>query len=184
LSLGHRDSREAEGASCPLQASASAAALLKDTRDRPHVRSVAPPCCDRPQSRRGHTRTRQGTHRLLHGHAVRVADRVLSQEVQLHDIIAAIGLCVQLDVLHTEGAAAHRVSRLTLLLPVTCSQGQLDQGREWSGPWPVCVHTTNTHTHTHTHTSQGSLTKVPAPLLPLLPSPQGPQATPYLINKI
>ena len=82
---------------------------------------------------------------LLHRDLVVVADGVFTQEVKLHHKLLAILLGVQVDVLHTQRAAAHRVCRLPLLLLVTCPQSQLVRDKQQgvsSGPhssrrWPT-----------------------------------------------
>lgn len=61
------------------------------------------------------------TYSLLHGHFVVVADGVFSQEVELHHVLLAVFFRVQLDVLHSERAAAHCVCRLAFLLLVARS---------------------------------------------------------------
>lgn len=61
---------------------------------------------------------------LVHRHGVVVADRVLAEEVKLHDKLLAVHLLVQLDVLHAQAAAADGVRRVLVLL-VACSQRQL-----------------------------------------------------------
>lgn len=78
------------------------------------------------------SRVKGETHKLFHRHAVIIADGILPQEVQLHNMLLAIHLSVQPDMLHTERAAAHGVSCLPLFLLISCSQCQLDQGRHQS----------------------------------------------------
>lgn len=62
---------------------------------------------------------------LLHGNLIVVTDGVLAQEVKLHHVLLVIHLGVQLDVLHSQRAAAHCVRSLTFLLFVTCPQRKL-----------------------------------------------------------
>jgi hypothetical protein len=132
---------------------------------------------------------------------VLIADGILSQEVQLYNVLLATCGRVQSDVLHTERAAAHGVGRLALFLLIACPQCQLDRGRHWSWLWSVAYeHTHKTHiysvAHTHTHTITKShnhtkhthtyLMEAPAPgrshHCPGCPNSQGPML--YLINKI
>ena len=67
---------------------------------------------------------------LLHRDLVVVADGVFTQEVELHHKLLPVLLGVQVDVLHTQRAAAHRVRRLPLLLLVTRSQSQLVRDKQ------------------------------------------------------
>lgn len=76
-------------------------------------------------SQRGHP---PPPHPLLHGNLVVVADGVFTQEVKLHHKLLAVLLGVQVDVLHAQRAAAHRVGCLALLLLVTGSQSELVGG--------------------------------------------------------
>ena len=62
---------------------------------------------------------------FLHRDLVVVADGVFTQEVKLHHKLLAVLLGVQVDVLHAQRAAAHRVCSLPLLFLVTRSQSQL-----------------------------------------------------------
>lgn len=76
---------------------------------------------------------RQVSHPLLHRDLVVVADGVFSQEVELHHVLLPVHLKVQVNVLHPQRAAAHRVCTLPLLLLITCPQSQLHprgRGRE------------------------------------------------------
>lgn len=62
---------------------------------------------------------------LLHGHAVVVADGVLTQKVKLHHVLLVLVLLVEGQVLLPQGAAAYCVRCLSLLLLISCSQSKL-----------------------------------------------------------
>ena len=64
-------------------------------------------------------------HALVDGHRVEVADGILSEEVELNDVLFAIFLLVQLHVFEAQRAATHSVSNLVSVLLVTSSQRQL-----------------------------------------------------------
>lgn len=61
---------------------------------------------------------------LLDGHFIVVADGIFTQEVKHHDVLLAVLLLVEGDVLNTQGAAAHGVC-LVLVLLITCPESQL-----------------------------------------------------------
>lgn len=63
-------------------------------------------------------------HFFLNRHFIIVADGIFTQEVKHHNIFLAVLLFVEGDVLHTQGAAAHGVC-LVLILLITCPESQL-----------------------------------------------------------